>query len=170
VSGIVRRLAGDPDAALRLQGEALARTAEGEVDARERDRMVILKELGVLDVERGAHREAVTRLEEALSLFERRQHRVTPERAEALLALGRARWELAGPADALPHLEAADAFWRGLDPGSRWAGEAALWLGRCQAALGREESRATLARARAALEGSALPRDVRLLGLASGRP
>ena len=53
----------------------------------------------------------------------------------------------------LPPLEAAQPFWRDFAPDNRWAGEAALWLGRCYLALGRKsgsqrslESRAKIAR------------------------
>jgi len=42
----------------------------------------------------------------------------------------------------------ADEFWRGFDAESRWAGEAAYWLGRCQAALGRRPAGACARRTR----------------------
>jgi serine/threonine-protein kinase len=166
VRGIVARLAGRREEALRLQREALARAEEGEGPRRDWDRMVALKELGILEVEGGDHGEAAGHLEEALALFGRLQRRATPERAEALVALGRARWKLAGPLAALPLLEEAEAFWRELQAGNRWSGEAALWLGRCLAALDRAGSRAVLARARAALARSPLPGDSRLAALA----
>ena len=68
---------------------------------------------------------------------------------------------------ALAKLEQADAFWSSRGESNRWAGEAALWLGRCQSALGRDvQSVSTLRRASVALATSPFPGDVALLRLA----
>ena len=74
------------------------------------------------------------------------------------------------PTDALPLLEEADRFWRGFDAESRWAGDAALWLGQCYAALNRSgDARVTLMRASRVLARSPLPEDARLSRLAMSR-
>ena len=68
--------------------------------------------------------------------------------------------------DALRALQAADAYWRERRPDSRWAGEAALWLGRAHLALGqRDEARAALDRAAKLLGPSKIPADIALMKL-----
>jgi hypothetical protein len=65
-------------------------------------------------------------------------------------------------------LEEADAFWRRFDADNRWAGDAALWLGRCYADLDRHaEARAVLARAARILSRSPIPSDAKLVRLAA---
>jgi TolA-binding protein len=64
-------------------------------------------------------------------------------------------------------LQKADGIWREFDPDGRWAGETALWLGRCQLELGRRaEARETLARATRLLAASPIPADTALVKLA----
>jgi hypothetical protein len=68
------------------------------------------------------------------------------------------------PAEALPLLVEADEFWRALDPENRWAGEAAFWLGKTYAALGRRpEAHAALTRAKTLLGRSPFPMDAKLV-------
>jgi len=70
------------------------------------------------------------------------------------------------PATALTDLEEADQFWRALDADNRWAGEAALWLGRCYRALGRSQEASTaLQRAAGILAKSPIAIDRQLLAL-----
>ena len=68
---------------------------------------------------------------------------------------------------AKPLLEEADAYWRDLNPASRWAGEAALWLGRAYLALGQNaEAGEAFNRAERILLASPLPADAELARLA----
>lgn len=71
------------------------------------------------------------------------------------------------PVDALPLLQEADRFWSDFDPHNRWAGEAALWLGRCYVALGRRsQTRPALSQASRILSRSPISTDAKLLQLA----
>jgi tetratricopeptide (TPR) repeat protein len=166
VRAAVERMAGDPQEAERLARDALAALPD---PARGPDRARVLGELGAALAERGAA-DAASTLEQALALWAGFQARMTPDRADAAIGLGRARLAQGRPAEALPLLAEADAFWRGFDGESRWAGEAALWLGRCQRALGqRAEAHASLARAASLLVRSPIPADARLAALARER-
>ena len=60
--------------------------------------------------------------------------RMTPARADLSIGMARVRSQQGNCAEALPLLEQADAFWRDFAPESRWAREAAHWLGRCKSA------------------------------------
>jgi tetratricopeptide (TPR) repeat protein len=168
VLGTIQRLAGRPAEALRLQQAALESIRPGP--KAERERMLALTEQGLDEIELGQTDQAAESLERALAMFERLQSRATPNRADALVGLGRVRLTQGKPADARQAIEAADAFWRDFDARNRWAGEAAFWLARCYAALGRDAEAATLsARARAILGRSPLPSDSKLLRLARAR-
>jgi len=153
LAGTVARLSGDAEEAARLHRLALTVAPGGP--AGERARMRLLVELGLDLVEVRDHAAAEATLLEALALSSRLQRPGAVERAESLLGLGRARLGMGRPSEALPALRDADAFWARLNPSGRWAGEAALWLGRCQQALGHgAEARRTLARARELLADS----------------
>ena len=167
VLGVLQRLGADHGEALRTQEAALGAIPPGPKAARRR--MRVLAEIGADHVELGAHDRGVPVLVEALALFEKLEKRTTPNRADALIALGRAKLAQGLTAEALPSLAEADRFWSDFHPGSRWAGEAALWLGRCYSALGRPgEARSALARARV-LSNSPFPGDREQLRLAQGR-
>ena len=56
--------------------------------------------------------QVVPYLEEALALSRRGQTRMNPDRAEILVARGRAKMATGRPADALSHLEDAAHYWR----------------------------------------------------------
>jgi hypothetical protein len=89
---------------------------------------------------------------------------VTPARVDLLIGAARARMQRHEYAAALPALQKADAFWREFSPDSRWAGEAALWLGKCLIALDRtREGGEALSRAQRRLATSPFPTDARLL-------
>ena len=168
VLGVVERLAGNPEQALRAQREALAAIPAGPRS--ERQRMAVRLEAGIDQLDLGHEAQALPDLEQALALTRRLQRRATPLRADALVGLGRARLGLGQPAQAAPFLEEAAGFWHEADAGSRWAGEATLWLGRCYGMLDRSaEAGPALARARAILSRSPIPADARLVGLASLR-
>ena len=66
--------------------------------------------------------------------------------ADVFVGLGRVKMRQGRFVEALPLLEKADSFWRSFDAENRWAGEAALWLARCQQALKRSAD-ATMRRA-----------------------
>lgn len=144
--GILRRLQGNSQAALVSLEQALALASERPRS--ELDRGQILAEVGRARLELGQLDAAVELLGSALALLEAVQIRTTPDQADVLVALGRAHLGLGQLPAALGPLHRADAFWREFDPENRWAGEAALWLGRCYLALGRNaDARAALSRA-----------------------
>jgi serine/threonine-protein kinase len=160
VLGTVERLGGDAAAGLRAQEESFALINEGPRAPWNRLRALV--EIGLGQVELGRPAEAAATLERALALFAQLQTRMQPARAEALVGAARAYLGQGDPARALPLLEEADRFWRDFNPESRWAGEAALWLGRCYEALGRGgEARPVLARAARLLSRSPLRGDAR---------
>jgi serine/threonine-protein kinase len=168
VLGVIERLAGRPAEALRLQQAALESIRPGP--KAERERMLALTEQGLDEIELGQTDRAAQSLERALDMFERLQTHTAPNRVDALVGLGRVRMTQGRPADARPLLESADAFWRDFDASNRWAGEAAFWLGRCYAGLGRNADAARpSARARAILSRSPLPNDAKLLRLPAAR-
>ena len=135
-----------------------------------RARSRILTETGLNQLELGDVESASASLNEALTISRTLELRPLPERADMLVGLGRSLLARNRPADALPHLEDADGFWRTFDSESRWAGEASLWLGRTYAALGRDaDAAAALSRARAILSRSAIRSDARLARLAEVR-
>ena len=165
--GEALRLGGDYALALDVQREALAAVRSSPTANRER--MPILAELGLDLVELGRHAEALPVLVQANESFDALLLQPTPQRADAWVALGRAYLGLGDVAKAVPLLERADAFWRDFGPDTRWAAEAALWLGRAHAAAGRgEQARELLARAAAGLAASPFSSDARLVALARG--
>jgi len=168
VEGILQRLAGGYSAALGLQLESLA-LSQANPKAK-LDEARALTEAGLNQIELGQLDEATQSLEKALALFEKTQPQVTPQRADALVGLGRAIMGRDRPADAYPLLQAADTFWREFDADNRWAGEAALWLGRCHLALERSaDAHAALNRAEKILARSPIPTDIELMKLARER-
>ena len=81
--------------------------------------------------------------------------------------MARVQLHLGNSAAALSLAQRADLAWSQLDAESRWAGEAALWLGRSYLALGRRtDGMEALRRAERVLAHSPLPSDVRLRRLA----
>jgi tetratricopeptide (TPR) repeat protein len=86
--------------------------------------------LGEIQLDAGDGPAAAATLGTALAAFERLESRVTPARADTLVALGRARLALGDRAGALVALEQAVDFWRGFDPAGPGASQAAQWLAR----------------------------------------
>jgi eukaryotic-like serine/threonine-protein kinase len=129
---------------------------------------VSLVELGLARLELGdlaAAEQSFTLADSELS--ELQQQRMTPTRADLLIGSARVRMRRGEFALALPDLQRVDAYWREGRPDSRWAGEAALWLGRAHLALGqRAEARAALDRAAKLLGHSKIPADQALMRLA----
>jgi tetratricopeptide (TPR) repeat protein len=166
--GVLQRLTGDRETALRLQQESLASIPDGPRAGLER--IPVLVEVGLNQVELGRQDGALTALQEALALMKAVQMPPSPVRADALVGMGRVKMAQGVGAEAFPMLEEADRFWRELGGESRWTGEAALWLGRCYLALDRPaESKQALARAERILSRSPIPSDARLVKLARAR-
>jgi serine/threonine-protein kinase len=163
VLGTVERLAGEYAAALRAHEECLGLIADDSRAGWNRARA--LAESGLDQLELGNQEQAALRLERARALFAELETVMHPARVEVLVGLGRVRLRQGRPDEALPLLQEADAFWRDFDPENRWSGEAAWWLGRCYAALGRSaDARPVLRRARSILARSPIPGDARLAG------
>ncbi|HEU4778285.1 MAG TPA: tetratricopeptide repeat protein, partial [Steroidobacteraceae bacterium] len=165
VRGTIARLRGDLGAALHWQ-QAVSTSTDARPKLR-RERMRALAEIGLIRLDMDEAAPAAAALEQSLEEFERLEARVTPAHADALVGLGRARLAQGRATDALPSLEIAHGFWRDFAPASRWAGEAALWLGQCYLSLDRNaEAREALSRAENLLEASPIPADAKLLELA----
>jgi tetratricopeptide (TPR) repeat protein len=156
-----RRLAGDADEALALAQEASRSLGDAPSD---RLRLGVVVELGLAELERGNAAAALEHLQAARLLQAPIGGQLTPAHADLSIGLGRAYLAVGDPERALEHLQQADAFWREFDADNRWAGEAAAWLGRCLAALGRaDEASAASERARPSLHPSPFPADTELL-------
>ncbi len=89
-----------------------------------------LTELSLTHLALGDAARAAPLATDALAIFGEAQGPVTPARADALVALGRAYRPLGRGDQARPLLEQAHAFWRGFAPDSRWAQDAGVWLKR----------------------------------------
>ena len=124
-------------------------------------------ETGLVQVALGRNEAGVLTLSAVVEQLSALQSEVTPQQADALVGWGRALLALGRPDDAQARLIAADRFWRDFDPGNRWAGEAAFWLGHCYSALGkRNEAKQAYTRATRILARSPLPADAKLVQLA----
>jgi serine/threonine-protein kinase len=166
-AGASRRFAGDPAAALALHEEALTSIGSTTYDSR---RATVLTELALDRLELGQAQQALALFEEARGPAGQSAPTLTPTRVDALVGIGRAHLALGDARSALEPLQGADAFWRTFDADNRWAGEAALWLGRCLLELGRtDEARTPLARSARILSNSPLPSDTKLVLLARQR-
>jgi serine/threonine-protein kinase len=124
-----------------------------------------LLEAGLATLELDDTERAQGYFERAEMLFNevQKQH-TTPARADLLVGMARVDMHRRNYPEALRLLESADLFWRDFDPDNRWAGETALWLGRCYSALGREADGAeALSRAAKLLAASRIPTDNELV-------
>jgi eukaryotic-like serine/threonine-protein kinase len=130
--GTLARLRGESAAAMQhLRGLA---ESSAPAPKWQRERMRAWAQIGLVQLDQRAPAEAIVSFERALKEFERLETRVTPARADALVGLGRAHLAQGDAARAQAALEQADSFWRGFDPASRAAAEAADWLARAKAA------------------------------------
>jgi serine/threonine-protein kinase len=143
---VVERLDGHPDRAIAPLQDAVA---FAPTSARSKlDKAQFQVDLGAALADLRRFDEARVVLEEARATIEAEQGAPTPLLADALVGLGRVHSAQARHQEALPVLDTAVRFWTGFDAENPAGGEAMLWLGRCQAALGRgDQSRATLTRA-----------------------
>jgi serine/threonine-protein kinase len=163
--GTLLRLRGDHPQALAWIAKANAAAAADEPTPMDRNDLAIgLVEEGLADVELRNRQGARTAFERAAALFAASHgNHLTPARADLLLGIARVRMQDGDFAAALPDLERADAYWRDAGAQNRWAGEAALWLGRCQRALGHAAAaERELRRAQSLLARSPLPADAQL--------
>jgi serine/threonine-protein kinase len=147
VEGTVARLAGRHAEAIASQSAALELIQPGP--KADWDRMRVLMELGLAQLGDGKHDAARESLTKARGLFETLRAKSHPAYAETLVALAQLDIARHQHARAIGLLQNADAFWRSFDADNRGAGEAALWLARCHAALG-QQAAANAAQARAA--------------------
>lgn len=166
--GTLLRLQGRYPEALRWLDQAIAAGAERH---ERQDLAIALSEAGQTQLELGDLDAAQLHLMKAETVFAELQKKyTTPARADLWVASGRLQLQRRDYAQALQLLQRADLFWREFAADSRWAGEAALWLGRCYLALGRHaDARAALLRAAAILSRSPIPHDVELVKLARER-
>ena len=161
--GTLLRLERKNSEALPWIEQSLAASATGRFQRG--DHAMSLVELGLTRLELGDFAAARQSFVQAASILDELQpQRMTPTRADLMIGMARLHLQASEPAEALRGLQAADAYWRERSPDSRWAGEAALWLGRAHLALGqRAEARAALARASKLLSSSNIPADVALM-------
>ena len=149
----MHRLERRPDRAVPLLQDAVSfapTTARAKLDKPQ-----FQVDLGATFVDQGRVDEARVVLDEARATIGSEQGAMTPLLADAIVALGRVHIAQAREAEALPLLDAAARFWTAFDADNPAGGEAVLWLGRCQEALGRtEEARAMHARAARLLAAS----------------
>ena len=124
--GVAQRLNGHDAAALETQTRALALFGEGP--AARLDRLHVETERGLAQVALGRFDEARRLLRPVVADFGTLQLALTPQAADARVALGRACLGLNLHAEAAAVLADADTFWRAHDPSSRWAAEAASLL------------------------------------------
>jgi serine/threonine-protein kinase len=164
-SGIIQRIVGNYQTALGLQEQALAAIAnDGRKSARE---ALTLLEIGIDQQELHRYKQAADTLARARVLLDHIDLHVDPYDADAMVGLGRAKLGQHRPAEALPLLEEGDRFWRDFDPKNRWAGEAAFWLGRCYASMGRQaDATKAISRGVHILSRSPIPSDSKLVARA----
>jgi len=128
----VRRLGGDPHGALSIAEAQLAPVA---ADPTKRLRAAqLLTEVALCRLDLGHALEAEVAAARALRLYAEEGGEPDPTEMSLRLAHGRALLALGRPREALRPLEEVEAYWRDLDPGSRWAAEAAAWAGRARRA------------------------------------
>ena len=170
--GSLLRLQGRPADSLSWYEKSIAAALINDHDLMQRnDRAIGLLETALARLELGELAAAQSLFATAESLFAAAQkQQISPARADLMVGVARVQMQQREFATALPPLQKADLFWRDFAPDSRWAGEAALWLGRCYLALGRNaEAEALLARAEKNLAASPLPGDAGLAKLARRR-
>ena len=141
--------------------ESAAASSPTPLTALQRHRLALQKALG--QIELGQLPQAVEALTAAAPVNPFDATR-TPEDADHRIGLARLALARGDDRQAIVLAQGADAFWHGLAPDSRWAGEATFWLGRCHAAIGQQaEARAASARAARILASSPFAGDRKLV-------
>jgi len=135
------------------------------------DLAIAFSEAGQVRLELGDLEAAQVHFDQAETQFDGLQKNyTTPARADLWVGAARLHLQRRNYEKALQLTQQADLFWRNFGADSRWAGEAALWLGRCYLALGRSaDAYAELSRAEKILAHSPIPADVELVKLARKR-
>jgi tetratricopeptide (TPR) repeat protein len=160
---------------LRLQGRYAEsvpwfdRSMAAAVEPNHRgDLAIALSEAGQAQLALGNLEAAQLDFTRAETLFsELQKNYVTPAHADLWIGSARLYIQRGNYEKALQLTQQVDRFWRDFNADSRWAGEAALWLGRCYLALGRSaDAHAALHRAETVLSHSPLPGDSKLIKLA----
>jgi len=167
--GTLMRLQGRSAESLEWLGKGIATASLEPVDHFDRNDIASgLLETGLVRLELGELDAAGESFEAAEALFSKSQKQhVSPARADLIVGMARVQMQRREFTAALPSLQTADLFWRDFAPDNRWAGEAALRLGQCYLALGRNaEAHAALGRAAKLLAASPIPADARLARLA----
>lgn len=160
--GIIKRLSGEHEIARARLQRSLDSLPNKPLAAWER--MHIEVELGLALLALNRYEAAERTITRALAAMAERRLPMTPARADALVALGQIALHSGNPQLALEHLQPADEYWKTLNPRSRWAGEAMLWLGRAHLALGQEaEGRNRVKGAVELLSNSTYPVDLTLV-------
>ena len=134
VSGTIERLAGAPARAREHLEAALALVRDDGL--RDWNRLRVLTELALTQLDLGQLDEAQASLTEGLALSAQQQRVDSPMRADLWVGEGRLLLARGHPADAVPVLERADDFWRSFDPANRVAVETHRWLARARSAIG----------------------------------
>ena len=158
---VMAQLRGEYKTALGLTRESLRLMKEASATGAWRGRA--LTEAAISQLELNDVEDASRLLVEAFNLLSHPDGRIHPDLADVLVGQGRVKMRQGRFVEALPLLEKADSFWHSFDADNRWAGEAALWLARCQQALKRSAlAQQTLRRADSILSRSPLPGDNKL--------
>jgi tetratricopeptide (TPR) repeat protein len=164
--GTLLRLQGHSAESLEWLTKAISTASLAPMDSFDRNDVAhALLEIGLVRLDLGQLAAAQESFAAAEALFSKSQKQhVSPARADLIVGMARVQMQRRDFASALPSLEKADLFWREFAPDNRWAGEAALWLGRCYLALGRNaEAREPLKRAAKLLAASPIPADAELV-------
>ena len=132
--GMALRVMGDTDLALVRQKSALA--ALGTNEKAERERMRILTELGLNQLDAGQLDDAESSFRTALPLFDQFQDVVTPARADALGGLARIALARGDAARAVALLETTHAFWQDFQQSGTDAARTTQWLRKAYTAAG----------------------------------
>jgi tetratricopeptide (TPR) repeat protein len=144
---------GDATAALQDAREAGALLEQ--VPHAPRDRVGVLLNLGLAQLDMGDYVNAQQELESAEQLSARLQIGPTPALADMWLGLGRARLAAGDVDAALGYTKKAVDFWHSFDAESRWSGEAMYWHAKALSKAGhRAEAASQMARAQKILKQS----------------
>jgi serine/threonine-protein kinase len=152
-SSTTKRWMGDATAALQDAREAGALLEQ--VPHAPRDRVGVLLNLGLAQLDMGDYVNAQQELESAEQLSARLQIGPTPALADMWLGLGRARLAAGDVDAALGYTKKAVDFWHSFDAESRWSGEAMYWHAKALSKAGhRAEAASQMARAQKILKQS----------------
>lgn len=130
--GALQRLRGKWQDSAQWYQQALDVLAANTADSTARAE--VLAGIGLAELELDHVAAAEARLREGNQMYARLYKKMNPGWADTQVGLGRISLEQHKAGDAVRMLSEADSFWRQFDSHSRWANEAAYWLGRAQTA------------------------------------